>query len=111
MQNLFPRRLACAAAILTLVLAVLVSAQDGMQFGARTLKNYVRPVVPPIAQTMRLKGTVRFEIVISPTGKVTSIKSLGGHPLLVESATLAVTKWLFSPASQETTTTVSVDFK
>jgi len=110
-QNASRRRLACSVAMLMLALATLVSAQDAMQFGARTLKNYVRPVVPPIAQTMRLNGTVRLEIVISPAGKVISTKSLGGHPLLVESATLAVTKWQFNPAPQETTTTVSVDFK
>ena len=104
------RRLACGIAILMLV-AILVPAQDGAQFGSRILKSYIRPVVPAIAQTMRLKGTVRLEVVISPAGKVTSIKSLGGHPLLVESATVAVSKWQFSPAPQETTTTVSVDFK
>jgi len=110
MQNLFRRPSACGIAILML-LAILVPAQDGMQFGSRTLKNYVRPVLPEIAQTMRLKGTVRLEIVISSDGKVTSIKPLGGHPLLVDSATVAVTKWRFVPAAQETTATISLDFK
>lgn len=110
MQSFFCRRLAGGIAILMLV-AILVPAQDGMQFGSRTIKNYVRPVVPEIARTMRLKGTVRLEIVISPAGKVTSLKSLGGHPLLVESATVAVTKWQFAPAAQETTATISLDFK
>ena len=110
MRNLFCRRLVCGIAVVML-LAIFVPAQEGMQFGSRTLKSYVRPVVPPIAQTMQLKGTVRLEVVISPNGKVTSIKSLGGHPLLVESATVAVTKWQFVPAPEPTTTTISLEFK
>jgi len=110
MHNLSRRRLVCGIAVLML-LAIVVPAQDGAQFGSRILKSYVRPVVPGIAQTMRLKGTVRLEVVISPDGKVTSIKPLGGHPLLVDSATAAVNKWQFVPAAQETTTTISLDFK
>ena len=68
MRYLPCRRLAFGIAILMLV-AILVPAQDGVQFGSRILKSYIRPVVPAIAQTMRLKGTVRLEVVISPAEK------------------------------------------
>jgi hypothetical protein len=44
-------------------------------------------------------------------GKVTSVKPLGGHPLLVDSATLAVKLWVFAPSDRETKATISLNFK
>lgn len=35
---------------------------------------------------MDLKGTVKLEVEIAPNGKVSSVKPLGGHPLLVDCA-------------------------
>ena len=88
-----------------------MGAQTEIQFDSRTVIKYVRPVVPEMARKMGLKGMVKLEAVVAASGKVVAVKALGGHPLLVDSATLAVKSWVFAPAPQETTTTVTLNFQ
>lgn len=82
-----------------------------MQFGSRTVKHYVPPVYPELARKMGLKGVVRVEVMISAAGKIESAKAVGGHPVLAESAVMAVKGWKFLPGPQETTTTVTINFE
>jgi TonB family protein len=86
-------------------------AGDDMEFSSRHVHHYVRPSLPETAKRMNLKGIVKLEVEISPAGKVTSIKPVGGHPLLINSAMYAVKAWEFDAAPQTTTAVVSVSFE
>jgi TonB family protein len=103
-----------AITVLTAVLALLavtpVRASD-VQYNGRKLRRHSEPVLPEIARQMHLAGTVRLQIEVSPAGKVTSVKALGGHPILITSATNAVKEWLFEPDPHSTTVVVSFTFK
>jgi TonB family protein len=76
----------------------------------RKVRIRVEPVYPDIARKMRLNGTVRVQVVISPNGKVKETKVIGGHPILVTAAVDAVKKWKFDPASSETTGILEIKF-
>ncbi len=69
----------------------------------RKLKTRVDPTYPELAQRMNLSGTVRIEVVIAPNGTVKNTRALGGHPLLIQSATEAVRKWRYEPGPESTT--------
>ena len=55
------------------------------------------PQYPPLAKMARIQGIVRLEVVIGKDGTVQEVKVLSGHPLLIESALLAVSKWRYRP--------------
>jgi TonB family protein len=97
--------------ILLLVAGTNLHGQEGLQVSSRTVKKYVRPAFPGMARQMKLKGTVRLEVVISPAGRVASVKLVGGHPLLALSATQAVKAWVFAPGPAETTEMISISFE
>lgn len=108
----------CAVRNVVVVLAALavlcgtvtiqpVRAQDSVD---RKVKSKVAPQYPEIARKLGLSGTVKLEIVISPSGTVKETKVIGGHPILVTAAQDAVKKWRFDPASGETTQIVEVKF-
>jgi TonB family protein len=104
-------RLNFALLALCLAASPRLRAGDDLEFNARHVHRYIRPSLPETARRMNLKGTVKLEVEISPSGKVTSIKPVGGHPLLINSAIYAVKAWEFDAAPQTTTTTISVSFE
>lgn len=57
----------------------------------------VEPIVPPLAKLAKVGGEVRLHIVILPSGEVSSVKAISGHPLLLQSAIEAVKKWKYRP--------------
>ena len=76
----------------------------------RKIRIKVTPVYPDIARKMKLNGTVRVQVVISPSGNVKETKVIGGHPILVTAAVDAVKKWKFDPANAETTGILEIKF-
>ena len=70
--------------------------------GARKIKSRVDPSYPELARRMNIAGTVRIEVVIAQNGTVKSARALGGHPLLIQSATEAVRKWRYEPGPEST---------
>jgi len=74
-------------------------------------KPVVNPIpdYPEIARRMHITGTVKMEIVIAADGTITSMKVLGGHPLLVDAVQKALKKWKYAPAGSETI--MQLDFK
>jgi protein TonB len=56
-----------------------------------------KPVYPPLAKQARISGTVRFTAIIGRDGTIQNLTLLGGHPLLVQSATEAVKQWRYQP--------------
>lgn len=57
----------------------------------------VDPVIPALAKAARIGGTVKIDVTISESGDVTTVKIIGGHPMLVTSAVDAAKKWKYKP--------------
>lgn len=57
----------------------------------------VVPVYPELPRRIRLQGEVSVEVIISPEGRVESVRVVSGHPLLVEAAREAARGWRFEP--------------
>ncbi|MDP8981666.1 MAG: energy transducer TonB [Acidobacteriota bacterium] len=57
----------------------------------------VDPAYPPLAKQARIQGTVRFTAIIGRDGGILNLQLVSGHPLLVESARLAVVQWIYKP--------------
>ena len=56
-----------------------------------------KPAYPPQARQVRASGQVPVQIMVDETGKVTSAKATGGHPLLRQSAENAARSSRFNP--------------
>lgn len=76
----------------------------------RTVVSRVAPVYPELARRMHVSGVVVLKVTVSPDGSVASTAAASGHPLLVNAAQDAVKKWRFSPGSEQTESTVDVNF-
>ncbi len=75
----------------------------------------VAPVYPELAKQAGVQGAVRLAIVIDKQGRVSDIRVVQGHPLLISAAIEAVKQWEFQPTllngqPVEVATDVSVDF-
>jgi TonB family protein len=78
--------------------------------GKRRLLERSQPAYPSLARTLRLKGVVRIEAVVSPDGSVRAVAIKGGHPVLADAAANAVRQWRWERASRESTELVEVEF-
>lgn len=76
----------------------------------RKVISRIAPAYPELAKRMHLQGVVKVEAVIRPNGAVKSTRVLGGHPVLVNAATDAVSKWKFEPGPAETTEVIELTF-
>jgi TonB family protein len=75
----------------------------------------VPPVYPELAKQARIEGVVRLAVVIDKQGRVSDIKVMSGHPLLIPAALEAVKQWEYNPTllngqPVEVFTEVSVPF-
>ncbi|MGH9681651.1 MAG: energy transducer TonB [Candidatus Acidiferrales bacterium] len=70
----------------------------------------VPPVYPAIALKMRIEGTVKLDVTISPDGSVSDVKVVSGHQLLASAAVEAVKKWRYEPGDGKSVQSVDVDF-
>lgn len=73
------------------------SIRVGGNVQASKLISQVQPAYPELAKQARIQGTVRFNATISPQGDILNLQLVSGHPLLVASATSAVTQWRYKP--------------
>lgn len=103
--------------LLALVLTVLTSpvpskAQtDSAEVGsARKVTSRVLPAYPSIAKNMNLTGSVKLEVVVTPSGGVKSIQVLGGSPVFSQAAEIAVRGWKWEKSEHETNERVEVRF-
>ena len=74
-----------------------------------------QPMYPQLARQARIQGTVHLEAVIDETGKITDLRVISGHPLLVQAALDAVRQWRYQPTILNNTpvqvqTTIDVNF-
>ena len=95
----------------SLAAAPRVGAQENSQDSAkRKVKTKSLPEYPQLAKQLNVAGKVKIEATISPDGRVTNTKVIGGSPLLVGAATEALKKWRYEPATKESTEVVEFDF-
>ena len=76
----------------------------------RKVRTKTAPEYPALARQLNVTGKVKLEVTISPDGRVTSARTVGGSPLLVPPATEAVKKWRYEPGPKETTEIVEFNF-
>jgi protein TonB len=57
----------------------------------------VQPVYPPLARAARIQGPVILRAIISRTGTIENLQTIGGHPMLVGAAIDAVRQWRYRP--------------
>jgi TonB family protein len=91
---------------IVLALGIACAAEDG---GRKALRHDP-PTYPALAKQMNVWGTVKLELTVAPDGHVADVKTIGGHPLLIDSAVKAVKAWTYAPATQETTERVAIQF-
>jgi len=85
-------------------LTVVAPADD------RKIKTQVAPAYPEVMRRNHMGGTVKLQVTISPDGRVTEAKAVGGHPMLIGPATEAVKQWKYQPGSEQTTTVIEIRF-
>jgi TonB family protein len=76
----------------------------------RRVLSRVVPFYPQLARNMNLKGNVRVEALVAQDGKVKSVSTRGGHPILIQAAENAVYKWKWVPTKHETREVIDVRF-
>lgn len=65
---------------------------------AHLLKS-VSPVYPAFARTQRISGDVKIDALIDASGKVTTMKVIGGPVMLHQAAMDALRQWRYQPAT------------
>jgi protein TonB len=80
------------------------------------LIHQVQPVYPQTAVTTRTEGAVTLTAIISKSGEIESLRVISGHPLLVEAAREAVSRWRYRPyilngEPVEVETQITVNFR
>ncbi|MGC2183517.1 MAG: energy transducer TonB [Terriglobales bacterium] len=104
-------RRACATLGLVMLVLLSVASLEAQNTPAvRKLVYKVAPKYPRELKQNAIGGVVRLSISISPNGSVGKISPIGGNPILVDAATLAVKQWKYVPADRPTTTEVQLDF-
>ncbi len=66
----------------------------------RKLVRKVEPRYPDVAKRMNLGGVVKVVAVVAPDGNVKKVEPLGGSPLLVDAAQIAVSQWKYVPGGE-----------
>jgi TonB family protein len=103
-------KVARTAAKVFLAMALLLATVNLPAQEARKVISNPAPIYPEMARRLRLIGVVKLQVVISPDGKITSTKVIGGHPVLVNSVEETLKNWKYAPASTETTTQLEFNF-
>jgi TonB family protein len=93
------------------VMAVQTPLAQDSPSSVRKILTRTLPICPPLARRMHLEGTVRMMVTVAADGRVRSVDVLGGHPLLVQAAQDAVSKWKWVPAEKESHELVEMKFQ
>jgi TonB family protein len=87
---------------------VSIEAQNAPSL--RRLVYRVTPKYPRELKQNAIGGVVRLSISISANGSVGKISPIGGNPILVDAATVAVRQWKYVSSDHPTTMEVQLDF-
>jgi TonB family protein len=102
--------LLCFSTVAALPYNAMAQDSTQQQETKRKIKKRVEPTYPDIAKRLNLTGKVKVQVVISPEGRVTSTKEIGGNPVLLNAAEQAVKGWSFEAGPNETTEIVEFNF-
>lgn len=95
----------CATVVFSSCLALAQQPE-----GQRKILNQVTPQYPELARRMRLEGTVKLTVTVTPGGNAKSIHATGGSPVLLQAAQDAIRLWKWAPAPQESQEFVELRF-
>ena len=87
-----------------------LTIEDSGGSNERKLILRVEPDYPETLKQLKIGGTVRLRLAISPRGTVETVKLLGGNPILGEAAEVAVKKWMYATGKAQTVTEVRLQF-
>lgn len=90
---------------------VSVPGSDAQEKSDRKLVKRVEPVYPSIAGPLHLSGSVKMVVQIARDGKVESVRTTGGNPVLAAAAEVAVKQWRYEAASKESSEIVIITFE
>lgn len=76
----------------------------------RKVLSKVVPHYPELALQMHIAGSVKLQVIVASNGSSKNTKALGGHPLLVQAAIDAISKWKWAPSTQDTTELIEIKF-
>jgi TonB family protein len=81
------------------VFAAVAPGQPVRVEPAEANRNLIKKIAPmfPLMGKLGIGGTVVLEATISPEGKVSTIKAISGHPMLISSVIDAVRQWEYKP--------------
>src|SRR5437660_10639911 len=82
--------------LLAIVVSALFAVAQSKGLDSPAVVSAVAPAYPPIARTANASGDAIVEVDINREGKVTSVESKSGHPILRKAAEEAARRWLFS---------------
>jgi TonB family protein len=101
-----------ALALAGTAIPVPIGAQQTQsEESTRRVKSRVEPIYPELARKLRIRGSVRIEVVIAPNGTVKQTRIVGGHPVLADAAQDSARKWRFEPAPGESTEVIDFQFE
>ena len=103
------RRFLCLAVLSAFSLG-LNAAHSCAQDPPRRVITRVAPEYPALASSMRLRGTVRIDALVTADGTPKSVEVRGGHPVLALAAQKAVRQWRWEPAPHETHELIEIKF-
>lgn len=89
--------------------------QKGGDIQAAQLMTRAQPVYPVLARQSGIQGVVVLHAIIDRDGRVSELRVISGHPLLVKAAIDAVNQWRYQPTllngqPVEVETTITVSF-
>jgi len=97
-------------AVLALSSLVLFWAADNDN-DQRAILHMEVQTYPPIARGAQIQGEVNLNIVVSKDGRVASVASSTGHPMLAAPSLENVKTWVFTKADQETNEKITFVYK
>jgi len=80
------------------------------QSSSRKVKSNPPPEYPELARKMNITGAARVLVTVANDGSVTTVKELGGNPVLVAALVKAVKKWKYEAADRESEIEVKFEF-
>jgi TonB family protein len=86
------------------------SVTEQTQSSSRKVKSNPPPEYPDLARKMNITGAARVLVTVANDGSVTTVKELGGNPVLVAALVKAVKKWKYEPADRESSIEVKFEF-
>ena len=88
-----------------LLLVCSANAQGPRPITQKQAQTHVikQVAVPPdaLGDAANLTGVVKLHVIVGKDGRVAAIKSISGHPMLVQRAIAAVKQWEYKPFIRE----------